>query len=224
MVNLLNFLRKRKHRQTEFGREKGGRARLLKSLLKARGGLTVDQLVGQLGLTRSAVHQTLVSLERDGLVERRQLTPTKGRPGQVFALTDAGIHQFPKRYDWFSTLLLSVLSRRLDGDELRAELSALGSNIGDQLRSQSEGNVPLSLETVADAMSDLGYVARSYENEDGPGGEIEAFNCVYHHLAVDHPDVCEFDLAILERAIGMRPEHIECMVRGGGSCRFRFSS
>ena len=49
----------------------------------------------------------------------------------------------------------------------------------------------------------------------------DARNCVYHHLAAEHPEVCELDLALLSSLLGGKIEHVECMVRGGGSCRFR---
>ena len=50
---------------------------------------------------------------------------------------------------------------------------------------------------------------------------IDARNCVYHHLAAEHPEVCELDLALLSSLLGGKIEHVECMVRGGASCRFR---
>ena len=60
--------------------------------------------------------------------------------------------------------------------------------------------------------------------EDGSGSaEVRAFNCVYHHLAQDHPQVCEFDLELMARVSGRRVDHVECMVRGGQCCRFRLT-
>ncbi len=219
MVTLLNFLKKDKPKRKAA--LPGGREALLQALLEARDGLTADQLAGAMGVSRSAVHQHLTSLEREGLVERRRLARTRGRPGLVFALSEAGLEQFPKRYDWFSTLLLGVLSRRLSEPELKDELEALGRSVGAQLKSQAGAAGTLPLAAIAQTMSDLGYVARAHETDTGP--EIEAFNCVYHHLAVANPDICAFDLALLEETAGARPEHAECMVRGGGSCRFRFA-
>jgi predicted ArsR family transcriptional regulator len=69
-------------------------------------------------------------------------------------------------------------------------------------------------------MTELGYDARSAIAARVP--EIQARNCVFHHLAQQHPSVCRFDLALLARASGRRVEHAECMLRGGKVCRFRF--
>jgi DeoR family transcriptional regulator, suf operon transcriptional repressor len=200
----------------------GGRQAILRALLENRDGLTADEIAARLSVTRSAVHQHIVGLERDGLVTRKALARRKGRPSHVYSITEDGIHEFPKRYDWFSALLLGVLSERLGEDDLRSELDALGKKIGGELKLQLAGpDSVVSAADLASAMSDLGYVARAAHAEDG-GEEIQAFNCVYHHLAAKHPEVCDFDLALMEAATGRRPEHAECMVRGGGSCRFKF--
>jgi predicted ArsR family transcriptional regulator len=55
----------------------------------------------------------------------------------------------------------------------------------------------------------------------GDDWQVEAFNCVFHALARQHPQVCKFDLAYLEGVSGRRIHHMECIVRGGHVCRFR---
>ncbi len=218
----MNFLKRLGFGSTRDAQIGGGRRAVLRTLLENRDGMTADDIAARLSITRSAVHQQIVGLERDGLVARKALARRKGRPSHVFSISEDGIHEFPKRYDWFSALLLGVLSERLGEGDLRNELDALGKKIGGQLRLQLAGpDSDVSAADLARAMSDLGYVARAAHSKSG-GEEIQAFNCVYHHLAAEHPEVCEFDLALIEAATGRRPEHTECMVRGGGSCRFKF--
>ena len=220
MVNLLNFLGK--PARTERPKHAvGARQRaMLQILLENRDGLTADELSIKLNVTRAAIHQHLVALQRDDLVERRDFVKTKGRPGHVFAITDEGVHQFPKRYDWFSELLLGVLSERLSDEEMIDELARLGQSVGLKLSADFDtADRRKRIEAVAEAMNALGYVARISRN----GNAIEAFNCVYHHLATANPQVCEFDMALLETAVGSRPTHTACMVRGGSSCCFAFS-
>src|SRR3546814_14495702 len=64
--------------------------------------------------------------------------------------------------------------------------------------------------------SDLAAAARH-----GDDWQVEAFNCVFHGLAKQHPQVCKFDLAYMEAASGRRIHHMECIVRGGHVCRFK---
>lgn len=218
LAKLLGFQRR------EPGQVGPRQRELLQQLLEQKEGRTVDQLVKALGVTRSAVHQHLAALERDGYVEKRQLAKTRGRPGQVYALTRDGVHLFPKQYDWFSTFLMEVLARRLGDEELAAELRTIGEGLAQSVEKDIETeDFDDRLDAVAQLMTKLGYVAKTVDNAGkGASREIQAFNCIYHHLAEERPEVCELDLALLERLMGARPEHAECLARGGASCRFRF--
>ena len=219
MVDLLSFLNRRATRDEP--RPAGPRQRqLLHCLLEHKDGATADDLSAALGISRSAVHQHLAGLMRDGVVERVNLTKTGGRPGHAYALTAEGIHLFPKRYDWFSGLLMGVLARHITNDQLKDELRAIGRDLAGPMRADvAQLDRSEQIGVAAKVMNDLGYVAR---RAAGGAPEIEAFNCIYHHLAAERPEVCELDLAFLEALIGERPEHAECMVRGGKACRFRF--
>jgi len=195
---------------------------------------TADEIAAAIGVTRSAVHQHLTSLERENLVERRARASARGRPAHVFALTEAGAHVFPKRYDWFAELLLTRLQSKLGAPAVEAEMADLGKSLGARLAAEvGDGPIADRITAVAAKMTELGYVARvrtavdseAPTSSDSSGSdipEIEAFNCVFHHLAARHPEVCTLDLALLDAALGVKTTHAECLVRGGASCRFRF--
>ena len=72
---------------------------------------------------------------------------------------------------------------------------------------------------LAQRLDSLGYEAVPARH--GEEWQVEAFNCVFHALAKQHPQVCKFDLAYLEAVSGRRIHHMECIVRGGHVCRFR---
>lgn len=61
---------------------------LLKALLYAPAGMSIDELAHSLGVTRTAIRQHLAALERDGLVMRGATRPTGRRPEQLHQLTD----------------------------------------------------------------------------------------------------------------------------------------
>lgn len=197
---------------------------LLRQLLKNKSGLTVDELSKGLKITRNAVRQHVAALESQGLVAPGATRPSGGRPQQLYALTEKGKEAFPRHYSWFAQLVVDSVRREHGTEGLGERLSAIGSSVAEQLRSQ----IP-ALETreqkvakLAELMDQLGYDAR---NATAPGGApvIEADNCVYHSLAMKNPEICRLDLALLETFTDSRVDHQECMARGGNVCRFKFT-
>jgi len=200
----------------------GARQRaLLESLLERKEGCSADELADSLKISRSAVHQHLGALERDGYLEKLMRPSQGGRPGYAWRLTNKGIHLFPKQYALFSELMVLGMKKSLGSDGLARVLEELGEDIAKRYRPRLDAATDDAerMRVVADIMQELGYAARA----DDAGGrpEIAAHNCVYHDLAAQHPEVCRLDLALLRALLGGEIEHAECMVRGGRVCRFR---
>jgi predicted ArsR family transcriptional regulator len=202
----------------------GGRQQeLLRLLLENKAGMTVDELSHGLQITRNAIRQHLAGMERDGLVAQSVTRPTGGRPEQLYVLGDKGRELFPRHYSWFSQLLIESMLEEAGSDGLGSRLAAMGQRVGAQLRSQAAASdEPVQrVVSLAQLMTNLGYHARASADADG-APTIEATNCVFHNLAAQYPQVCQFDLALLSNFVGSGVEHRECMVRGGQTCRFRF--
>jgi DNA-binding MarR family transcriptional regulator len=108
---------------------------LLLLLLNNKAGLTVDALSAQLQITRNAVRQHLAALERDGLVTRGDTKPSGGRPEQLYLLSDRGGELFPRRYSWFSELLIEAMASEIGRDAVGAKLEQMGRAVGHQLGS-----------------------------------------------------------------------------------------
>ena len=199
------------------------RQRLLRALLGAHDGGTVEQLCARLGITHNAVRQHLAALIAEGFVERAQSRPSGGRPLAVFRLTEAGRELFPRNYGTIATELLEALRGRFGGEQLERLMRDIGHSLGAReivpAPDATQENVARML---ADQLDRLGYEALP-ARRDGEW-QIEAFNCVFHDMARRHPEVCRFDLAFLEAAGGREVRHMECIVRGGACCRFRLGA
>jgi predicted ArsR family transcriptional regulator len=195
---------------------------LMGALLGVPKGLSVDALARRLGVTRNAVRQHLAALGNDGLVSAGELRASGGRPEQLYELTPRGRELFPRAYSWFAELLLKLIQQEHGKEGLRKRLEALGADVAEDLRRQHPGSGELrhAVGKLAGVMADLGYSAVSRADAEAP--VIEASNCIFHQLAMENPEVCAFDLALLARFTGAAVEHQECMARGGAVCRFRF--
>lgn len=195
------------------------RQRLLRQLLPAPDGLGVEELCARLGVSHNAVRQHLTALVVRGLVVRGAPRASGGRPQARFVLTAEGRGLFPRNYGAIATALLTHLQARLGEMEVGVLLQELGAVIGasqDPIRADDAEALARGL---AERLDGLGYEAIPARH--GDDWEVEAFNCVFHDLARQHPQVCRFDIAYMEAVTGRRIHHLECMVRGGHACRFR---
>lgn len=191
--------------------------RLLRFFLQHPSGAGVEMLCEWLQISHNAVRQHLSALIARGWVQRLPSQPSGGRPQARFDLTAQGRELFPRNYALVSSALLEELTRRLGEAEVASLLASLGRQLGAPHAGSSED---LDVAThLAGLLDQLGYEALAVDRDGAR--EIEAFNCVFHAVAERHPQVCQFDLAFMEAASGHRIRHMECIIRGGGVCRFR---
>ncbi len=200
------------------------REHLLRLLLERKTGRTIEELARSLRVSRNAVRQHLTSLAAEGLVTKGPTQATGGRPEQLYILSTAGHENFPRKYSWFSELLLDSLKAEKGEAAMIARFERLGEQVGTQLQQAHHppDNVSERIKHLATVMHELGYEATPTHATGRQLPMIEAANCVFHHLASRFPEICHFDLALLSNFVGRPVSHDECIVRGGHVCRFRF--
>lgn len=195
---------------------------LMEMLLFNKSGLTIDDLAAKLGITRNAVQQHVAALEHSGFLNKGQLTVTGGRPSQIYILSRKGVELFPKKYSWFSELLLESLKMQLGSEALEKKMREIGINLGEGLKPKLKGqSIAEKISEVSEMMKSLGFETVLVPNEQGAPPSIQAHNCIYHHLAEEFEEVCELDRSLLETLLDQKIEHEECIVRDGQTCRFR---
>ncbi len=195
--------------------------KILRFLVKEKEGMTVDQFSKRLEISRSAIHQHMTVLERDGLVMKSASKQTGGRPGTTFVLTEKGIHIFPKHYSLFAEMLVKLIKQKLGTEELTLYLKELGVSLA-ETRKDALKNKPINekIKMTAEIMQELGYETQLSEGGPDENLIIDAYNCVFHDLAKSDPEVCEMDLSLLSSLLDSKIEHTCCMAKGGGKCRF----
>jgi len=193
---------------------------ILALLLGTKAGLSIDAIAEKLEISRNAVKQHMVVLEKDQLIKAGRLNLTKGRPSRSYVLTNQGINQFAKQYSWFSNLLISELKEEMGAEALVALLQRLGAKIASSLAPQFKGqNAGEKTQTLAVILQNLGYQAEVSEQD----GEmtVSAINCVFHDLAQEHAELCEFDRSLIRTLLDNPVEQTECMAKQGCACRFK---
>lgn len=193
------------------------RAMMQKLLEHKPAGLTIGELSGELGITRTAVQQHIVGLERDGLVTSVERRSTGGRPSRSYGLTDRGYEEFPRNYALLAQGLLETAAASLGEAEVDKLLSSLAERLAHEAGPfEAEPGSPERLEAVIGLMNELGYDASVLTGENG----ISAANCVYHKVARQTRAVCRYDVKLLSLLLGTQVDHSSCMLDGESRCRF----
>lgn len=197
---------------------------MLARLLEQKGGMTVDELAESVGISRTAVNQHLLALECDGYIRKDSVRKTGGRPGRVYVLTDEGANLFPKKYSWFSRLLIRTLRDQMGEERLSEYMYDLGiQTSADAIPRLVGKNRTERVVEIVKIMNEAGFAARVIPSEGSDRvPRVQCKNCVYHDLAKDYPEVCRFDIGFLSGLMGADVDHQDCMQRGGDACRFRF--
>lgn len=208
------------HGLLQFG---GTQQRLLRQLLMSGDGCTVEDLCQRLRITHNAVRQHLTALMARGFAERVEAIATGGRPQARYGITLAGRELFPRNYGAIAGALLLRLEDRLGPTAVAQMLVALGGEVAaSQAPLPPAADDEALIKGVADRLDSLGYEAVP-ARADGEW-QVEAFNCVFHALARQNPQVCKFDLAYMEAVSGRKVELTACMLHGEHSCRFRLKA
>ncbi len=72
------------------------RHQILQRLLENKQGMSIDELSKHLNISRTAVQNHFLVLEKQGLIRKHSRYKTMGRPSVSYVLTDKGTAHFPK--------------------------------------------------------------------------------------------------------------------------------
>lgn len=187
-------------------------------LYHKKDGLTIDELVAQLDISRNAVGQHLATLERDGFVEAKGQRASGGRPSRTYSLSEKGYETFPRHYALIAQKFLETTRDTLGEEATETLLMKMADDLADELRPRLQ-ILPASerLAAVVQIMNELGYQATSTEDAEA----ISAVNCVYHKLAKETRAICRYDVKLLSLLLERPIDHTSCMADGDGRCLFR---
>ena len=193
-------------------------------ILKERGEATVDDIVDDLQKRRGAitavtVRHHLARLQEDDLITTPQLRHRNapGRPQHVYTLTDAAKEYFPNNYKPLAAHLVEQLLTQLPPRQINVILEG----VADRMAADANvGDLPLHtrLDLVVEYLNQHGYNARWEEHPEGY--LLQTTNCPYHHIASEHPALCEMDMRLVASLLGVVPRMQSRMSRGDSLCSY----
>jgi len=199
---------------TGGGRLEGTRQSVLTILRRRGGGVSVEELAGELGLTGATLRRHLDVLLRDDLISVSQVRGRTGRPRHVFALTEAGEELFPHHYVRLTHRVLDEIvaldpheTTGRSGDEIAA---LVFDKMSDRLANEY---APL---VTGATLEERARSAATLLSEEGLDFEVDAADgdvrllgrgCPCTRVGLDAgaaTQACEHDRRLLERVLGVR--------------------
>jgi predicted ArsR family transcriptional regulator len=192
--------------------------------LKENARATVDELAATVNLTPMAVRYHLNVLQSENLIlasDLRRPAAGRGRPQQVYQLTEQADELFPVDYYSLTDYLLDELTIRLG----REGISDLFGSIATRL--VQEIPQPRTGQTIADRLNQLvaflsekGFVSDWEQQNDG-SYLIHAYSCPYRQIARDYGHVCQLDQKIIASMLNSKPVRVACLSEGDSHCTYR---
>jgi predicted ArsR family transcriptional regulator len=200
------------------------RGHILK-ILQERGHATVEELSEQLGLTSATIRHHLDTLRGEGLIEtptiRRRLTP--GRPQYVYTLSEAANQHFPKNYSGLANMMLTEMKERLGTAQLDQVLQSMASRVASEFPpAPPDETFDRRVERAIAFLNEKGYMARCTQDENGY--TMQVTNCPYRDVAHTHTQLCQLDLSLITRLLGVTPRRSEHIAEGEDTCTYHFTA
>ncbi|HDH01062.1 MAG TPA: winged helix-turn-helix transcriptional regulator, partial [Nitrospirae bacterium] len=187
-------------------------------LLKKAGGLNIDQLSKELGITTMGIRQHILSLEKKGLVTYETKRRGIGRPGFFYSLTDKADELFPKQYQSFLLELLSEIERR-EGRKKVDEIFRWRKNrLLKARRERVNNNTELSgkIRSVEEILTEEGYLVEVEEVEEAY--LLKQYNCTISGISRHYRESCRHELEMYRELLGKMVSRNECMSEGAVAC------
>jgi predicted ArsR family transcriptional regulator len=184
-------------------------------LLKEWGKGTATQLGKALGISRVAAHQHLDWLKEQGLVQVKVERKGRGRPAEVFSLTELAQEQFfPRRYDVLAFTALDEVASELGDKFLLRIFRRYREKLTERLRSV-KGDLRERVQTLAELFTEEGYLASLEETDDG--FVLSFINCPIAQIARRFQEACISEEEVLTKILDM-PVTSECRQSTGSTC------
>ena len=192
--------------------------------LREKGAADVNELAETLGLSPVTIHYHINVLQRDGLLETKDVRQGVGRPRKVFTLRASAFEKFPQSYHRLSDRLLEILKSRMTEGDIQALFEHIGAEIATEHALSLQGK-PLEqkIDTLIELLGEEGFMSR-LEKIGADQFVLTQVNCPYQYVATRHPVVCELDLQLMNTALGADVKRDSCVVNGDSVCTFHIQS
>ncbi|UUZ80062.1 transcriptional regulator [Paenibacillus sp. P26] len=194
--------------------------KVIMTMLKTQGPLTVNDMSKQLGITEMAIRRHLNTLERDGLLETKLVRQAMGRPTHTYSLTVAADELFPKKYQHLTLDLLEELAEMAGEEKIDQLFDRRKKRLIEKYEERMEGKpLPERVRALAEIQNANGYMVDWGEQTDGVY-VLHEHNCPIAQVALRYNHACSCELSMFQELLGAEVERTDCLAKGGSRCTY----
>jgi len=158
----------------------------------------------------------------EGWVQRGKRQGKRGRPVDLFSLSDQGRGLFGEQIDRFTRVLLEELARQEGQNTLDAVIDSVGEKLAGQLGPQiGEGTTLQRLERLAGLLAQRGTLNEI--TRSGNTATMTIHTCAYHGVAGETDLLCKMERNMLRRLIGGDARLTRCRPAGDERCEMQIN-
>jgi predicted ArsR family transcriptional regulator len=194
-------------------------------ILKTQGPQALCKLAEELKVTMEGARFQLLKLANEGLVQATTEAKGRGRPKQIWSLTEAGNARFPDRHQDLALRLLCNMNKTLPTNMMHEVLDATAQSTLEKYQEELKGVT--SLENRVSALADIrnreGYMAE-YINEGSSYLLIEN-HCPIQAAASCCSRFCHSEQEMFSAILGKhaKVERVEHILEGQRRCVYRIT-
>lgn len=199
------------------------KTRLLE-LVKRYGAQTAQELAARLEVSIPAARRHIGDLLEQGLIEGRTERPGgRGRPQQVYALTERGEATFTKTYSVLCVDVLRHLERLFGEGAVLQVLQARSAEVAQRLQADLPPHLPLSerLETLIQRLNEMGFHAEAEYDPQANAWFVVQRNCPNLTVARQYMQLCITEMNMYAEVLGVKVTRETRIACGQGACRYR---
>ncbi|WP_234572746.1 helix-turn-helix transcriptional regulator [Rhodohalobacter sp. 614A] len=194
-------------------------------ILKYQGPTSISGIASAMGVTTEGARFHLLKLEKEGLLKSRSVAKGRGRPKQIWSLTQKGHNRFPNTHAELTANLINMMRETL-GEQavdqvIERHQQAMRSRYSQEI--DNTDNLENRIAKLAEIRTREGYMAE-YEKEDGYFLFVEN-HCPICSAAKACQGFCKAELLSFNFVLGqdVKVERTEHIVSGERRCTYKIT-
>lgn len=194
-------------------------------ILKQQGPKSISAIAEAMGITTEGARFHLLKLEKEGLLKSKSVAEGRGRPKQIWSLTQKGHNRFPDTHAELTANLINMMRQTLGNDAVDQVIERHQENMHSRYSQEIDHSDSLEkrLSKLAEIRTREGYMAE-YKEEDGHFLFVEN-HCPICSAAKVCQGFCRAEKNIFQKTLGenVKVKRVDHIIKGARRCCYRIT-